>query len=103
MPGGGGNLNLFGIPYFDKVGHFGMYAVWTFLFYHALSGNAKRSKWRSFWIAILLGAVTGIILEFAQQFMNQGRSYELADMIANALGAISGATTGLLYFDRKKG
>ena len=38
MPGGQGNMLLFGIPHFDKVGHFGMYAIWAFLIFMALCG-----------------------------------------------------------------
>jgi xanthine/uracil permease len=101
MPGGQGNMMLFGIPHFDKVGHFGMYAVWTLLFFRAIQGNPVLSPMRSFWISVLVGALTGAVLEFGQYFMGQGRSFELADMVANALGAGIGAGTGYFFFARK--
>ena len=91
MPGGPGNMILFGIPHFDKIGHFGMYAVWTFLFFRALSGNQGMTSSRVFWISVLTGALTGVVLEFGQLYMHQGRSFEVADMVANALGAGVGA------------
>jgi VanZ family protein len=100
MPGGPGNMMLFGIPHFDKVGHFGMYAVWTFLFFRALSGNQGMTSSRAFGISVITGALTGVLLEYGQLFMHQGRSFELADMLANTFGALAGA--GFCYFLRKK-
>ena len=94
-------MNLFGIPHFDKIGHFGMYAVWTFLVLRAFSFNSKRTLKQWLWISILIGASMGVILEVGQLTMHQGRSFELADMLANALGAGVGALTGLLFFVRK--
>lgn len=101
MPGGPGNLNLFGIPYFDKIGHFGMYAVWTFLFFRALSSGASMSLKKAFWMTLIIGTLTGVVLEYGQYFMAQGRSFELADMAANALGALIGSEVGYFYFLRK--
>ncbi len=101
MPGGQGNMLLFGIPHFDKVGHFGMYAIWAFLIFMSLSGYPLLSKRKAFWTSVLLGAFAGVALEYGQYFMHQGRSFELADMIANAFGALIGAVSGFLYFSRK--
>ncbi len=101
MPGGQGNMLLFGIPHFDKVGHFGMYAIWAFLIFMALSGYPLISQTKAFWISVLLGAVTGVALEYGQYFMHQGRSFELADMIANAFGAFIGSVLGFRYFNWK--
>ncbi len=101
MPGGQGNMLLFGIPHFDKVGHFGMYAIWAFLIFMALCGYPLISQTKAFWISVLLGAITGVALEYGQYFMHQGRSFELADMIANAFGAVIGSVSGFLYFSRR--
>lgn len=101
MPGGQGNMLLFGIPHFDKVGHFGMYAIWAFLIYMALSGYPLLSPGKAFWTSVLIGAITGVALEYGQYFMHQGRSFELADMIANAFGAVIGSVCGFWYFNRK--
>ena len=101
MPGGAGNMMLFGIPHFDKVGHFGMYAVWTFLFFRALSFHPEMSAGRSFWTSVLLGVLTGVALEYGQMFMHQGRSFEVADMIANALGAGVGTLTAYYFLNKK--
>jgi VanZ family protein len=102
MPGGPGNMNLFGIPYFDKIGHFGMYAVWTFLFLQALSSGEGMTLKKAFWMTLITGIVAGVLLEYGQYFMAQGRSFELADMVANALGALIGSEAGYFYFLRKE-
>lgn len=101
MPGGKGNMMLFGIPHFDKVGHFGMYAIWTFLFFRAFSSNPGMPFQRSLWISVMIGTLTGAVLEFGQYFMGNGRSFELADMVANALGGIVGSGAGYSIFKRK--
>lgn len=92
MPGGAGGMNLFGIPHFDKVGHFGMYGIWVFLMMMAWHPkNADGSfHFESTYIPLCLGILVGIGLEFFQLWMHQGRSFELADMVANALGAVAG-------------
>lgn len=73
-----------------------MYALWTFLILRALMSGATVSVGRAFGVAVLVGSVAGIGLEYGQYFMHQGRSFELADMVANAAGALAGAWAGKL-------
>ncbi len=112
MPGGQSDLMLFGIPHFDKIGHFGMYAVWALLVYYAFSGlfvfnsrrphdlsggagSALRFDFRNaFFISMLVVGLIGVALEFAQFYIARNRSFEVADMVANAGGAIVGAFAG---------
>jgi len=79
-----------------------MYAVWTFLFFRALSSGPRFSLKRSFWITLIFGTLTGVALEYGQLYLAQGRSFELADMVANTLGAIIGSESGYFYFLRKR-
>ena len=79
-----------------------MYAIWTFLFFRALAAGPQFSLKRSFWITILGGTIIGVALEYGQLFLAQGRSFEAADMLANAFGAIIGSETGYFYFLRKR-
>ena len=94
LPGGKTNLQLFGIPHADKIGHFGMYAIWSFLIYHAFIRPDRLTHAQAFWSTILMSSLIGMALEFGQSTVMIGRSYELADMMANALGAITGAVMG---------
>jgi VanZ family protein len=89
LPGGPGGFTFLGIPHFDKVGHFGMYGIWVYLL--ALSMKKPGDPHPPFLLPVLIGAGAGILLEFGQRWMHQGRSFEYADMIANTLGALIGA------------
>ena len=88
-------MNFLGIPYVDKVGHFGMYGVWTFLIFNAFSKNPTATSGKTFWVTFISGSVVGILLEYAQFEMMVGRIFEINDMIANGLGSFVGALCGL--------
>ncbi len=101
IPGGPANLNFLGIPYFDKIGHFGMYSIWTFLIFIAFSGNPGIELKRAFWLAFIFGTIVGILFEYAQLEMRLGRAFEINDMIANGLGSLTGSLCGM-YFIRSR-
>lgn len=100
MPAGNGNSFLFGIPHIDKLAHFGIYAIWTFLICLALDGSEPNSVKRSGWIGFLVGSILGLVLEFGQYAMTFGRSYEIGDIIANTLGSLAGVIAGKLKGSR---
>lgn len=102
MPGGQGEFLLFGIPHIDKIGHFGMYAVWAFLVFLAWKSNSNRSSTRVMWYTFLLGTLTGVFLEYGQYIMTLGRSFEFLDMVANGIGALLGSLTGTFFSRNKK-
>ena len=84
------------IPFQDKIEHFIAYA--------ALGGLTVGSFWSRMRrplilaAAIILSVAFGGVLEILQSFT--GRSTELGDLIADFLGAVLGATAGLLIFKR---
>ena len=90
MPAGQGNFSFFGIPHIDKIAHFGMYGVWTFLVFRAWSSTSAIPYHKLMWFTFLLGTLTGALLEYGQYSMTAGRSFEIADMIANAVGSFAG-------------
>ena len=103
MPGGQGEFLLFGIPQIDKIGHLGMYTIWTFLVYRAWVGSSFFPAKKIMFLTFFFGTLTGILLEFGQYAMTFGRSFEVADMIANAVGSLLGSMAGLwLHSSRKK-
>ena len=91
LPGGRGPLIMFGIPHFDKIGHFGMYAVWAFLLHYAFRKKSVVTFSGAFWYSFIIISLIGITLEFAQDTITQGRSFEYADMLANTFGAFAGS------------
>ena len=81
--------------WWDKLQHFGAYATLSLL-----AGLTTRS-WRQALIYAGLLALAGYGLEIAQTYV--GRSYDLADALANMLGALAGflASRALLYLTRR--
>jgi VanZ family protein len=74
-------------PLTDKHEHFFFYGVLGVLALRALT----NAQWRRVSAATALGAIVfsslyGVVNEFHQRFV-PGRSYEVLDMIANAVGA----------------
>jgi VanZ family protein len=78
LPGPGGGP----FTWWDKFQHFSAYAVLSLL-----ACLAARS-WREALLFAVLLAVAGYGLEIAQLYV--GRSYDLADEVANALGCFAG-------------
>ena len=71
----------------DKIEHFGAYAAVVFL-------PAIHERWR-FVVAVALCAIAmGISLEFGQLY-SVGRSFQVSDMIADALGVCFGLGIGI--------
>lgn len=101
IPGGPGNLQLFGIPHIDKIGHFGMYAVWAFLVFRAFFAGGSISQNKSMWFSFLILTLIGVTLEFGQDLLTDYRSYEVADMMANGLGALIGSLVGWFFHKNK--
>ena len=67
--------------HFDKIAHFGVYAILAFL----LMRDELDLKW-SFMICFSLG----ILIEFVQHNYLQGRYFEFLDIIANIIGYFAG-------------
>ncbi|NOZ47971.1 MAG: glycine cleavage system protein H [Chlorobi bacterium] len=81
---------FFNIPYFDKLVHFGMYAVLTFIFLFELNNNSF-STLPKIKAIVLIGFVSisyGLLLEILQKYLFTERSAELADFIANTIGCL---------------
>lgn len=70
---------------YDKIGHFLMFMVWTYLFGLV---RAIRKKGRPSSLAVFsLGLFYGILIEILQFILPTNRSPELYDFIADALGS----------------
>lgn len=92
------NLGSSSLYQYDKLGHFSMFFIWTFLFGLYLI-SVKRYDVSL--IAIFLAGTTfGIAIEVAQELMPYGRNGNVHDAIADTLGSL--AAVILLYFFKKK-
>lgn len=98
MPGQQGTMFLFGIPHIDKIGHFGMYAIWALLVFLAWRGQSSFSLNKTLWLTFIFGLIAGILLELGQLVMSAGRVFEVYDIIANTLGTLAGAFAGKMLY-----
>jgi len=71
----------------DKLLHFGAYLVLAFL-------PALHERWPALAAALVGAILLGIALEFAQR-LSPGRSFEIADMLADAAGVLCGFVIAL--------
>lgn len=70
---------------YDKVIHFLMFAVWTFL-YGLVRAIRKKSP-PNLWMVFSLGLFYGILVEILQLALPTNRTPETFDFVADALGS----------------
>jgi VanZ family protein len=76
----------------DKLAHGSAYAVLAFLFYWSL-GN-RWSWWKRLLFVAVACTLYGVAIEIVQSFV--GRDREIADGIADAIGAVTGGGAAAL-------
>jgi len=94
-------LPLERIPFRDKAVHFVEYGTLGALLSHAL--RVTYAKWRllSVWsCAALVTTLWGAIDEIHQAFV-PGRNSDVADLVADAVGALAGAAIYLIVHKRR--
>ncbi|MEO7412211.1 MAG: VanZ family protein [Opitutaceae bacterium] len=79
------------VPGIDKVVHFMVYGLLATLLLRAILGSGGKSSRYAAWIAIGLASAYGISDEWHQSF-TPGRAVELADWLADTLGAALAVT-----------
>ncbi len=78
-------LPKFNIWDYDKIGHFLMFAAWTFLF--GIVRAVLKQKKPNLFMVFSLGLFYGLLIEILQFILPTNRSPELYDFIADALGS----------------
>jgi VanZ family protein len=74
----------------DKSGHFTGYLILSALLVRALAGGRIAGiTWRAILLAVLGATLYGVTDEIHQRFV-PGRSPDLADIVADAAGAVGG-------------
>ena len=93
---------LSAIPNFDKVVHFGLYAVEAFLLYQAVAW-AGRAGFSLVRVLVITGvmAVWGTVDEIHQLWI-PGRSTEVGDAVADTTGGAVGALAASLLVAKSK-
>lgn len=75
------------IPDFDKLVHFSMYALFSFLILWAWPEKFRGKKQI---LPFLIVLAYGFFMEAMQRFTNLGRTFDLTDELANCLGFFPG-------------
>jgi VanZ family protein len=75
-------------PHVDKVVHFGMYAILTFLLFYTwpekFNGKFKQ------YLPLLYVFIWGTLMELFQGLGGQGRAFSYLDILANTIGFLPG-------------
>lgn len=79
------NITKVNIWEYDKIGHFLMFMVWTFLYGVVRALRQKSAP--NLIIVFSLGLFYGLLIEVLQLVLPTNRSPELYDFIADALGS----------------
>ena len=85
IPSDGMNENLFVLPHLDKLVHFSLFTIFSFLWGEAIPLKKDRKRYSSYLIFIT-GTLYGVALEFVQQLPFISRTFDYYDMIANSCG-----------------
>lgn len=73
----------------DKIAHFILFGVQSFLIIHAHHKNRIGVDWNNVHQAVFVGISYGIFIEFLQYAVFVNRSFDYADMLADGVGATS--------------
>lgn len=83
------NESAFKIPQFDKLVHITLFGAFVFLWDLRMtkrtSANGRLIRW--FFAFYVLGNIYGIGMEYVQKYWIPGRDFDLADIIADMIGA----------------
>lgn len=82
--------SLFNFEGADKVVHFFMYLALTIIYIldYAKARMPHHAKLDVEIVLTILAISIGVIMELLQEFLGTGRSFELLDAVADAIGAI---------------
>lgn len=80
-----------GVDFGDKILHFIVYGfLCAFILIGMHSGRARKKSKKLLYIAIVIASLYGVSDEFHQSFV-EGRSSDVADWLADTIGAFAGA------------
>lgn len=78
------------IPNFDKIVHFTLYTILSFLWMWSLKTKANHSFKKNASFIFLIGTCFGIVIEILQETLTQTRSGEILDVLSNSSGILFG-------------
>lgn len=73
----------------DKVAHFIMYFVFSFLLIYGFQGSERKNRLISYFYAAGISIAYGILMEFMQHYIFINRDGNIYDILTNSAGAVS--------------
>lgn len=73
----------------DKLAHFMLFGMQSFLLIYAHQKGRANLDWIHVHVAVAIGIAYGVFIEFLQYAVFINRSYDYADMVADAIGSLS--------------
>jgi VanZ family protein len=75
---------------YDKLIHVGLFAVLAYLFMYPIAKSSlpAKEKWHYFIKIAIATIIWGITTELIQKFFIPGRSFSLADWLADSIGGV---------------
>lgn len=67
------------------------------------SSLSNRSRHRWYWFISIASITYGVAIEFIQRDLVRGRSFEEADILADAVGSLGALALSQTFFLRKQG
>lgn len=94
--------SFFEIPFFDKWVHFGIFALLVTLWCWAISFKKPQLKLVKKFILITIASILlGYLMELVQKYLIPNRDYDLWDVLADGIGAVTGFLISLKVFIKK--
>lgn len=81
--------DFFDLIYFDKWVHIGMFALLMVLFSYPFI-KIQKGIHTVLYVILLLSIIYGISMEFVQKYFVPSRSFDLLDIVADAVGCFTG-------------
>ncbi len=91
-------LQLFRIPHFDKMVHFGLFFVFTLLLFVPF----KKLKLKEYIFAPSLSLFFAASLEWIQHILSSSRSSDFYDFLANSAGIVAATAFFYLFISNSK-
>ncbi|RFM29884.1 VanZ family protein [Deminuibacter soli] len=79
---------FFELIHVDKWVHIGMFSILVFLFMQGTRLFYKQQQPKAMLAIAVAGVLYGIAMEFVQKYWTVGRSFDITDIIADAVGCI---------------
>jgi len=85
-------LSIFNFKFADKVAHFGMYFIFSYLIMYGFKNfylnDIVKHRIQAYLFALLISIIFGGLMEILQMYANPTRSAEFYDFIADSAGTL---------------